>query len=254
MADDSDSSLGFTSSDEEEDDAHDHFCESVLSSASINYLFQRTYLPKYLDLCPEFADSEEFLVDGDALLRQTLAKEELCYGTKNRLATLHVIYLLERTLSNFCDRGGKFNLVFFQQNRRRWIYSSVFLLLRTATITHFQENTTITVFTDFEDPFDRTFQQFVAIEKPSFILSAAKKDDIQDSLFFLGIKNLGLNFADVFGMEKTLVEVRAWYSTVQPGSAVFVSKVKVLYKEWRAQLSHVEVSVGHFSVKMSRLH
>ena len=255
MAEDSDSSLGFTSSDEEEeDDAPDNCCESVLSSASVCSLFQRTYLPKYLDLCPEFADSEEFLVDGDALLRQTLVKEGLLNGAKNRLSTLHIIYLLEHTLSNFGDRGGKFNLVFFQQNRRRWTSSSILLLLRTATITHFQKNTNITVFTNFEDPFDLVFQRFVAVEKPSFILSAAFQDDIEDSLFFLGIKNLGLNFADVFGMEKTLVEVKAWYSTVQPSLAVFISRVKVLYKEWRAQLSYVKVSTGHCSVTASTLH
>ena len=30
-----------------------------------------------MDLCTEFADSEEFLIDGDSLLRQTIGKEKL---------------------------------------------------------------------------------------------------------------------------------------------------------------------------------
>ena len=29
-----------------------------------------SYHPEFMDLCTEFADSEEFLIDGDALLRQ----------------------------------------------------------------------------------------------------------------------------------------------------------------------------------------
>ena len=51
------------------------------------------------------------------------------------------------------------------------------LLLRTAVILHLRQNTNLTVFTDFEDPFDLDFQQYVETVKPSFFLSCAEKDD-----------------------------------------------------------------------------
>jgi hypothetical protein len=222
--------------DDEETSDDDSWEEKELESATTLSLFHRNYAPKFMDICAEFADSEEFLVDGDALLRQTLAKEGLLeQGGRHRLASLHIIALLEQVLANFRDRGGKFNILFFRCNADWWAArSNVLLLLRMATILHLQQNTKTTVFTDFEDPFDPTFQNFVKVEKPSFFLSSAQELD-QDALFFLEIKNLGLNFADVFGMRRTLVSVFAWYSSVQLSKASVVGRVKVLQRMWRAR-------------------
>ena len=232
MSDDS-LSLASSSDEEEEDEARlEAFLNARLKSTTIVSLFKQTYAPKYMDLCAEFADSEEFLVDGDAVLRQTLRKEGLLTKTNHpHLSTLHVVSLLESILANFRDRGGEFNLVFFQQNRKRWASSPILLLLRSAIILHFKTNTNISVLTKFEDPFDPNFQHFVKTEKPSFLLSAAEKNDEQDALFFLGIQNLGLNFADVFGAQKTLVSVFVWYSSNQPSRDFFI-RMK-LYNQWK---------------------
>ena len=91
----------------------------------------------------------------------------------------------------------------------RWDGDSM-LLLRTAVILHLRQNTNLTIFTDFEDPFDLDFQQYVETEKPSFFLSCAEKDDQQDAVYFLEMKNLGVNFADVLGMRKTLTTIDCW--------------------------------------------
>ena len=50
----------------------------------------------------------------------------------------------------------------------RWDGNSM-LLLRTAVILHLRQNTNLTIFTDFEDPFDLDFQQYVETEKPSVV-------------------------------------------------------------------------------------
>ena len=97
------------------------------------------------------------------------------------------------------------------------------LLLRTAVILHLRQNTNLTIFTDFEDPFDLDFQQYVETEKPSFFLSCAEKDDQQDAVYFLEMKNLGVNFADVLGMRKTLTTIDCWWGffPVQFDSTIF---------------------------------
>ena len=92
--------------------------DEELQSSTIETLFFCSYNPTYMDLCTEFADSEEFLIDGDALLRQTLTKEGITKGSAS-LVSLHIISLLERSLANFTDRGGEFNLVFFKANQAR---------------------------------------------------------------------------------------------------------------------------------------
>ena len=150
---------------EEEDEEEMEMTDSELQAETIGSLFYRSYHPTFMDLCTEFADSEEFLIDGDALLRQTLAKEGITKGSAS-LVSLHIISLLERSLANFTDRGGEFNLVFFKANQARWDGDSM-LLLRTAVILHLRENTNLTVFTDFEDPFDLDFQQ-VRVESVFF--------------------------------------------------------------------------------------
>ena len=55
------------------------------------------------------------------------------------------------------------------------------------------------------------FFQYVETEKPSFFLSCAEFEDQQDAVYFLEIKNLGVNFADILGMRKTLTTIDCWY-------------------------------------------
>jgi hypothetical protein len=226
-----------SSGEESEEEMEQEMTDVELEKETIGSLFYRSYHPTFMDLCTEFADSEEFLIDGDALLRQTLGKEG-SGGMGSQLVTLHIISLLERSLANFRDRGGEFNLVFFKNNQARWT-PGVPLLLRTAVILHFRENTNLTVFTNFEDPFDLDFQQYVETEKPSFLLSAAEKDDLQDAVYFLEIKNLGLNFADIFGMQKTLVQIFCWYTMCQPSSEAFARHVRYLHGVWRSEQAEV---------------
>ena len=107
------------------------------------------------------------------------------------------------------------------------------LLLRTAVILHLRQNTNLTVFTDFEDPFDLDFQQYVETEKPSFFLSCAEKDDQQDAVYFLEIKNLGVNFADILGMRKTLTTIDCWFLITQPSTEAVMRHVRMLHSQWR---------------------
>ena len=106
-------------SDMDDDDEEEmEMTDSELQAGAIGSLFYRSYHPTFMDLCTEFADSEEFLIDGDAMLRQTLSKEGITKGSASHVS-LHIISLLERSLANFTERGGEFNLVFFKANQAR---------------------------------------------------------------------------------------------------------------------------------------
>ena len=78
-------------SDMDDDDEEEmEMTDSELQAETIGSLFYRSYHPTFMDLCTEFADSEEFLIDGDALLRQTLTKEGITKGSAS-LVSLHII-------------------------------------------------------------------------------------------------------------------------------------------------------------------
>jgi len=87
-----------------EEDEDMEMMEAELEAMTIGFLFFHSYHPKFMDLCLEFADLEEFLIDGDALLRQTLAKEGIGSDLVC-LVTLHITSLVERSLFNFTDRA-----------------------------------------------------------------------------------------------------------------------------------------------------
>jgi len=203
-------------------------------SKRIGHMFYKIFKPHYIDLCIEFADSEEFLIDGDALLLHTLGKDPAT--REGSLSSLHLIYLLEKSLSHFQKRGGNFVLCFFNANKSLWT-SKILQLLREVVIVHFSKNTKISVFTDFETPFDEKFIAFVGKEKPCFILSTCGDSEIfeqnqQMTLFFIQYQNLGINFAELQEISKSLVSIFGWYSMSQPKSEKFANFAKDLFVQW----------------------
>jgi len=235
--------------DEIDEDITDGLDESLTPetrvSKRINYIFNHIFKPSYLDLCIEFADSEEFLIDGDALLLHIVGKDP---ETREwNLSSLHIIYLLEKSLSHFQKRGGEFILVFFNANKTLWTSHSL-ELLREIVIAHFRSNTNISVLTQFQTPFDEKFIEFVGKEKPCFILSTCgDKDKFEENqqmtLFFIQYQNLGINFAELQEITKSVVSIFGWYSMSQPKSLKFANCVKDLFLQW-AQ-THPKVEQSH---------
>jgi len=224
--------------------------EGTALSKRISNVFYHCFKPQYIDLCIEFADSEEFLIDGDALLLHTVGKEAA--KKEGNLSSLHIIFLLEKALSHFQERGGEFALVFFNSNKSLWT-SKTLLLLRSVVILHFRNNTKISVFTEFENPYDEKFIVYVGKEKPCFVLSTCGDPEIfeqnqQMSLFFIQYQNLGINFAEIQGVSKTLVNIFGWYSMSQPKSTKFANFAMDLYSQWAQTQTALESSPEEFEL------
>ncbi|XP_023336738.1 probable ATP-dependent RNA helicase DDX60 [Eurytemora carolleeae] len=118
--------------------------------------------PNYMDICWEFADSEIFLVDAQALI-QLLHEENKETIQDFGVNSLHLVYLIERFLHAFKDRGGDFTLVFFSDKRLR-----TNPLLTDILIHHFKMNTSVSVITEFSSPFDLEFETYVLKESEYF--------------------------------------------------------------------------------------
>jgi superfamily II RNA helicase len=222
-------------------------------SKKINYIFHKIFKALYLDLCIEFADSEEFLIDGDALLLHIVGENP--NSRESSLSSLHIIYLLEKSLSLFQKRGGEFILVFFNANKSLWT-SNTLLLLREVVIRHFRASTKIAVLTHFQTPFDEKFIEFVGKEKPCFILSTCGDTEVfeqhqQMTLFFIQYQNLGINFAELEEISKSMVSIFGWYSMSQPKSEKFANMVKDIFLQWAQTHSETELSLREDLEKLS---
>lgn len=180
----------------------------------LDRIFDQEFHPEYLDICWEFADSEEFLVDGLVLLNSILSQNRKIFEEFG-ITSLTVIYLAEKFLHSFKDRGGMFSLVFFSNSPPSRI--------KDIFIAHFKENTGVKVRTEFIDPFDVNFVKFVAEFLPSFILTS-----FEQHLNFLQYSYIGLNMAAIDNMSRTIVERKAWYHHSFPLPTTFMEKVSEL--------------------------
>ena len=65
---------------------------------------------RYENLENEFNDVEEFLIDGDSLLLSVVNDENfsMIYGGQS----LQLVYIIERKLKLFVQKGAKFSIIF----------------------------------------------------------------------------------------------------------------------------------------------
>ncbi|GLV41143.1 Mtr4 helicase [Carabus blaptoides fortunei] len=124
--------------------------------------------PLYQNVTPSFADEVPFLVDGDSLLVTVM----LDPNWSNQLggSSLHLVYLFERHLNVFVQRGGNFHIVFFQCWRNVWNENWNILFHRLILINHLSHNTKYQVHL-FDHCFNKEFTHLIATIRPGFILT-----------------------------------------------------------------------------------
>ncbi|KAH9846953.1 P-loop containing nucleoside triphosphate hydrolase protein [Lenzites betulinus] len=74
---------------------------------------------RWMDLIGDYAGSEPFIVDGEALLQLVLDDPLLALGRTNDISfqIVHAIYSLERALHNIYTRSNSFDIVFWHDTR-----------------------------------------------------------------------------------------------------------------------------------------
>lgn len=109
--------------------------------------------PQYTDLIGDAGASELFFVDGDSLLLDLLASRDANIDWSYGGQFLHLVFLVERYLGWFKQRGGNFRVVFFDCNRALWLKSGEThdfktwsrLAARESVIRHLQTNTDVLI-------------------------------------------------------------------------------------------------------------
>ena len=152
---------------------------------------------RYENLENEFNDAEEFLIDGDSLLLSAVNDENfnMIYGGQS----LQLVYIIERKLKLFVQKGAKFSIVFLKlSNQVLWRKCVAVQLFREVLIYHLSSNLAYHVLRDFEDLLDINFIQYFCDTKPFMVVLSYKGIQLFRSKLF------GLNEKEMQGIEEFL--------------------------------------------------
>ena len=145
---------------------------------------------RYENLENEFNDAEEFLIDGDSLLLSAVNDENvnMIYGGQS----LQLVYVIERKLKLFVQRGAKFSIVFLKfSNQFLWGKCVAVQLFREVIIYHLSSNLGYNVLRDFEDLLDMNFIQYLRDTKPPMVILSYEGIQLfRSTLFGLNEKEL----------------------------------------------------------------
>ena len=145
---------------------------------------------RYENLENEFNDAEEFLVDGDSLLLSAVNDENfnMIYGGQS----LQLIYVIERKLKLFVQKGAKFSIIFLKlSNQILWKICVAVQLFREVLIYHLSSNLGYNVLKDFEDLSDMNFIQYLSDSKLSMVVLSYEGIQLfRSTLFGLNEKKL----------------------------------------------------------------
>ncbi|KAI0948028.1 hypothetical protein AcW1_009642 [Taiwanofungus camphoratus] len=133
---------------------------------------------RWMDLIGDYAGSETFVLDGDALLQHVLRDPLLALGRVNEpsFQLLHALYSLERILNKFKKREAVFEIVFWQDNRHLTIQSTPSdfvitsrMLARALLFKHLRRlDIPVHTFKDLSDP---KWLRYRAVSKPMFVMT-----------------------------------------------------------------------------------
>nr|CAD7443497.1 unnamed protein product [Timema bartmani] len=121
----------------------------------------------YADISNSVSNGTPFLVDGDMLLVHAMADENWSSHFGGQM--LHLIYLCERRMQIFVQKGGTFQIVFFKSWYDAWDGRHDLLLARTVLLLHFKHNSPHEVY-EFDHVWDPLFKHHLAKFRPAFIL------------------------------------------------------------------------------------
>lgn len=123
----------------------------LCSSNSSSSILQRTFRPQrpsYVNLLDDLGAGDFFVIDGDALLLDSLSC--VCRDARHGLQMLQLLYLVESFLDSLQScLNSKFCFVFFQQQKTFWHQSPSYSLARHVLQQHLKHALGQTVHTDF---------------------------------------------------------------------------------------------------------
>ncbi|XP_022803066.1 probable ATP-dependent RNA helicase DDX60 [Stylophora pistillata] len=199
---------------------------------------------KSINILTDFADAEIFLIDGDSLLLEVLSEKSLDWSSGGQF--LHLIYLAERFLQNFTEKGGVFHIIFLKEMEIIWRSNSTMLLAREALILHLQHNTDFTVKTSMVNFWGKEWKDYLNDEVPAFLLLAdAEKipfqlGELKETLEYFFRCLLfhclahGLNCVFISGIQTSATKVMGFYSySSATHKKEFTKFEKEIWNKWQ---------------------
>ncbi|CCM02168.1 uncharacterized protein FIBRA_04246 [Fibroporia radiculosa] len=192
---------------------------------ALRYIDKKWYLPanrraRWMDLIGDYAGTELFILDGEALLQQVLNDPLLALGREGdpSFQILHAIHTLEKILNEFQSRSACFEIVFWQDTRHVTLLSgssefvtSSRILARTMLFQHLHRfNIPIHVFESVSDP---EWIRYQGSTKPMFVMTndggnLGPNDALftaerifSQRIFLFDLLSLGLSVAMLHGAE-----------------------------------------------------
>ncbi|KAK2572326.1 putative ATP-dependent RNA helicase DDX60 [Acropora cervicornis] len=208
-------------------------------------------MARRLNILTDFVDAEIFIIDGDSLLFELLGEESLDWSHGGQF--LHLIYLLERFLQHFTDKGGVFHIVFFKDMETIWKTQPSMLLARQTLILHLQHNTSFTVVTSIDHFWGEEWKEYVQDQMPAFMLltdaenipwktkGRTKAESVIEFLFrslLMHCLGQGLNCVYISGIQMTATKVMGFYmESSAKHKAVLRKRGKSVQEKWLDQAS-----------------
>ncbi|KZT04532.1 P-loop containing nucleoside triphosphate hydrolase protein [Laetiporus sulphureus 93-53] len=153
-------------------------CEKALKYLDTRWYTLTNRRGRWMDLIGDYAGSELFLIDGDALFQEVLNDPLLALGRADEpsFQVLHAIYSLERRLSEFKNRSATFEIAFWNENRHLTLQTGntefVFMSRDLARVLLFKhlKRLDISVHT-FKSLTDPEWRRYHRVHKPMFIMT-----------------------------------------------------------------------------------
>ena len=73
---------------------------------------------RYVTVLSDFGEAEQFLIEGDSILQLAFEDDRLDWQHGGQY--LHLIYVIEKIVSQFFRRGAHFSFIFFESHQEIW--------------------------------------------------------------------------------------------------------------------------------------
>eukprot|EP00286_Rhodomonas_abbreviata_P024202 CAMPEP_0181307918 /NCGR_PEP_ID=MMETSP1101-20121128/11157_1 /TAXON_ID=46948 /ORGANISM="Rhodomonas abbreviata, Strain Caron Lab Isolate" /LENGTH=357 /DNA_ID=CAMNT_0023414209 /DNA_START=403 /DNA_END=1472 /DNA_ORIENTATION=- len=145
-------------------DKVDEIDERALQTAHSSFSSLR---PRFITVLSDFGETEKFVLEGDSLLMNAFSDERLDWSHGGQF--LHLVYLVEKLLSELLSRGAHLCIPFFDSHASIWTDPSK-RVARSLLIHHLKQTLPSNIpVVCFESPASEEWVDFLAAFQPALV-------------------------------------------------------------------------------------
>ena len=180
---------------------------------------------RYVTVLSDFGEAEQFLIEGDSILQLAFEDDRLDWQHGGQY--LHLIYVIEKIVSQFFRRGAHFSFIFFESHQEIWKETGSKRFARTVLISHLKSVLkSPAAITCFTSPDSEQWVDFLLSYQPAFIGISGAHDLL--SRFAKNCHFSGISILYLSQLEFLDHSVKGFY--VQSGCAVNYKAFRTMTK------------------------